>query len=108
MAMRDRLTAVGEADDNIWGYERVANPGACPFCQELNGAQFRTADPMSIHPSCGCGVEPIVYTRGAANRGNAKIFESQPMNRPPADKVTIRSHGELGPTIVDPNQAAFT
>lgn len=105
MAMRDTLTAIGQSEENIWGYERIANPGACAFCQELDGAQFRTESPLEIHPSCGCGVEPVVYTRGRANRDNVKIFENSPTNRPPSSEVAIRTHGELGPVIVDPNQA---
>jgi hypothetical protein len=102
MAMRDTLTTAGEADPDIWGYERVADGDACAFCLELDGAQFRTDSPLEIHPNCGCGVEPIVYTRGYDNRNNLKTFENQPMNRPPSDKVTIRQHGELGPVITDP------
>jgi hypothetical protein len=102
LAMRDTLTAVGGVEDNIWGYERVADGDACAFCLELDGAQFRTDSPMEIHPNCGCGVEPVVYTRGFDNRNNLKTFENQPLNRPPSDKVAIRTHGELGPVITDP------
>jgi len=51
------------AEDIIWGYQRVADGDACEFCAMIDGAQFRTEDPMPIHPNCGCGVEPVEYTR---------------------------------------------
>jgi len=98
MAMRDTLKAVGDIDPEIAGFQRVANPGACDFCLLLDGAQFRTDDPMPIHNFCGCGAEPVVYTRGFANRNNLKTF-----NETKAPKgVEVSTHGELGPGSGDP------
>jgi hypothetical protein len=60
------------ADDIIWGYQRVADGDACQFCLMLDGAQFRTDSPMPIHPFCGCGVEPVEYTRLGKGRRRAQ------------------------------------
>jgi len=84
MAMRGTLTAVGAAEE-LWGYQRVADSGACEFCQELDGAQFLTEEPMPMHPHCGCGVEPVPYTRGRPT--------------PIPAGVAVSEHGELGPVL---------
>ena len=55
LAMRDTLKAVGDIDPAIAGYQRVADPGACEYCLLLDGAQFRTEDPMPIHNFCVTG-----------------------------------------------------
>lgn len=101
MAMRDTLTAIGQSEEVIWGYQRVADGAACDFCLMLDGAQFRTDDPMPIHNGCGCGVEPVVYTRGAANRNNVAKYNAS-LTKPP-EGVAVNTHGELGPTIADPS-----
>lgn len=98
LAMRDTLQGVGEIDPEIQGYQRVADADACDFCLSLDGAQMRTADPMPLHNFCGCGVEVIVYTRGAANRNNLAKFNE---TATPKD-VAVHEHGELGPVITDP------
>lgn len=93
LAMRDTLQAVGQANDTIMGYQRVEDGDACDFCQEVDGAQFRTDDPMPLHNNCGCGVEPIEYTRGRSS-------SFQPTPTP--DGVAIDQHGELGPLLTSP------
>lgn len=91
LAMRGTLVEVGQADDEIMGFERVADDDACGFCMEVDGAQFRTEDAMPLHNHCGCGVEPVPYTRG------------QPLTPdPPPETVAIEEHGELGPVLGDP------
>ena len=100
--MRDTLNVVGEAEPDLWGYQRVTDGAACSFCLLLNGAQLRTEDPMPIHPNCGCGVEPVVYTRGFDNRNNLATFNASPT--PPPKGVAVRDHGELGPVLGDPSQ----
>ena len=106
MAMRDTLTSVGQAEDSIWGYQRVADGGACEFCLLLDGAQFKTDDPMPIHNFCGCGVEPVVYTRGWANRNNLAKFNSSLQKTPKG--VDVNTHGERGPVIGTPDHAITT
>jgi hypothetical protein len=102
LAMRDTLKAVGDTDPSIAGYQRVADPGACEYCLLLDGAQFRTDDPMPIHNFCGCGVEPVVYTRGFDNRNNLAKFNADKTSIP--DGVKVNDHGELGPVLGDPDQ----
>jgi hypothetical protein len=43
----------------IYGYQRVADGGACEFCQEVDGAYVKDADAMPLHNNCGCGVDPL-------------------------------------------------
>jgi hypothetical protein len=100
-SMRDTLAAVGEADPNIWGYQRVANPDACEFCLLVNGAQFRTTTPMPLHPWCNCGIEPVIYTRGVANANALEAFNADPTPIP--ESVVVREHGEMGPVLVSPD-----
>lgn len=90
LAMRDTLLAVGETEEALTGYQRVANANACEFCLAVNGAQFQTEVPMALHNGCDCGFEAITYTR----------ISKQEF---PKD-VTVEDHGELGPVLVDPSQ----
>jgi Zn ribbon nucleic-acid-binding protein len=102
LAMRDTMIAFRETDENLFGYQRVADASACPFCQELDGAQFRTDDPMPIHNNCGCGFEPVVYTRGVENARNEEIFQRILNEQGIPPSVAIENHGELGPVLGDP------
>jgi len=102
LSMRQTLSAVGQADPDIAGYQRVADGDACQFCLMLDGAQFRTSTPMPIHPFCGCGVEPVVYTRGFANRNNLAKFNADKAVVPKG--VAVNSHGELGPVLGSPDE----
>lgn len=92
------------ADEIIWGYQRVADGDACEFCAMLDGAQFRTDDPMPIHPGCGCGVEPVEYTRlskGRKNSTKARRPDAEPAqsvrgNIAPDQEVAVRrAAGEI-------------
>jgi hypothetical protein len=91
LAFRDTLTEVGQVSDVTMGYQRVADAGACDFCQEVDGAQFLTDDPMPLHNNCGCGVEPVEYARG-------EHFAPTPT----PDTVAVNDHGELGPLLGAP------
>lgn len=93
LAFRDTLRAAGEADRTIMGYARVANPGACDFCQRVDGGQFLKHDPMPLHPHCNCGARVVEYTRGR---------HFTPTATP--DTVAVHDHGELGPVLADPAQ----
>jgi hypothetical protein len=95
LSMRATANAVQEADDAIFGYQRVADPGACAFCQEVDGAYLKSADASPLHNNCGCGLEPLT--------------EPHPRARflPSGDEVVrdgfaIHSHGELGAVLADP------
>jgi hypothetical protein len=88
LAFRDSLPAIGEADHRLTGWRRVANANACEFCQRVSGAKVRRADPMPLHPHCGCGVEPLTSS-----------FEPSPT---PAD-VAVHEHGEMGAYLGSPD-----
>lgn len=99
-SFRDTLVQVGERDQNLWGFQRVANPDACEFCLRVNGAQFLKTNPLPLHPWCQCGVEPVVYTRGEANRNALEAFNANPT--PVPEDVAIHAHGEMGSYLADP------
>lgn len=93
MAMRATADAVGRADDAIYGYERVADAGACQFCLEVDTAFVYSADAMALHNNCGCGLEPVTReTRGV------RIGQKGQHGR----RVAVRQHGELGTVLADP------
>lgn len=76
LSMRAALAHVQPAY-GIEYYRRVANPGACEFCQSVDGARVLPGA-MDLHTGCGCGVVP----------------ETRPPTAPllPASEY----HGELG------------
>lgn len=88
LASRGTFTAVQEADDSIRGYQRVADPGACEFCQSIDGAFVKSADAMALHNNCGCSLEPIT--------GSVR-------STPVPDDVAVHEHGELGAVLTAPD-----
>lgn len=88
LAMRGTASAVQGADAGIFGYQRVADPGACEFCSLVDGAYLKSADAMPLHNHCGCGVEPLTAPHPRA----AKLPSG----------VSVHQHGELGPVLADP------
>jgi len=94
LAMRGTMASAESMDNPIIGYERVADGGACPYCQELDGAFVKSADAAAMHPGCGCGLEAIT----AETRG---VRHAQKSN----DSVAIREHGELGAVLGDPSHS---
>jgi hypothetical protein len=59
LAFRASADEIGRADDGIYGFQRVADGGACAFCLEVDGAYVKTADASPLHNHCGCGLEPL-------------------------------------------------
>lgn len=108
LSMRDTLKAVGEAE-SFYGYQRVADAGACNFCQEVDGAYLTSGEAMPLHSGCGCGVEPLEEVhRGAVKLPDGTVVRDyqygplKPFSLP--EGVAIAQHGELGPVLVDPSQ----
>lgn len=89
LSMRGTAQAVQEADEGIYGYQRVANPGACAFCSKIDGAYVKSADAMPLHPHCGCGLEPLTSPHSRA----AQLPSG----------VAIHKHGELGAVLSSPD-----
>jgi hypothetical protein len=94
LAFRDTLPPIG-ARAPVMGWQRVADPGACPFCTRVDGAIMRVAVPMPLHPHCGCTIEPIELAPGRP------ALEPTPT----PDDVAIHEHGELGPLLGAPGDA---
>lgn len=88
LSMRATAGAVQQADDGIFGYQRVADGGACAFCLEVDGAYVKDGDAMPLHNNCGCGLEPLTAPHPRA----AKLPSG----------VAVHEHGELGPVLTDP------
>lgn len=87
LSARQTFALVQSETPAIRGYRRVANSGACKFCQMVDGAFVRKATAMALHNRCGCGLEPQ-------------------LSRAPVDPlpegVAVHAHGELGPLLGDP------
>ena len=101
LAMRATADAIDQADPGIYGYQRVADPGACAFCQEVDGAYVKGSDGfvMALHNNCGCGLEPLTEPhRGAVHLPDGtqiRPYQFGPLN----DQVAVHEHGELGPVL---------
>lgn len=106
LSMRSAAEAIDLADPNVFGYERVANPSACTFCREVDGAYVKGSDGFvyALHNHCGCGIRP----RKEPHPGAVKLpdgTEIRPYAYGPLnDNVAIADHGEIGPVLVDPTQ----
>lgn len=87
LSARGTFAAVQRADRVIRGYRRVANGGACKFCQTVDGAIVKSASAMALHNHCGCGLEPLLTPL--------------PSTALP-DDVAVHVHGELGAVLGDP------
>lgn len=107
LSMRAASEVIDAADPNVYGYKRVANPSACNFCKEVDGAYIKGADGfvMGLHNHCGCGVEALREPHPGAvhlpDGTELRPYAYGPLN----DNVALREHGELGPVLVDPKQA---
>lgn len=88
LTQRATLDAVQRSDRTIRGWRRVADAGACEFCQKIDGAFVKSASAMALHPGCGCSLVPVETPVG-------------PSAVP--EGVSVRSHGELGPTLGSPD-----
>jgi hypothetical protein len=81
----------------IYGYQRVADPGACPFCLAVNGAYVKSADASPLHPHCGCSLSPLT----SPHPGAAWLPDGTHVT----DKYSITEHGELG-AMLGPGDAS--
>ena len=95
LSSRATYQAVQEADSGIYGYQRVADSGACSFCRAVNGAYVKSADASPLHNRCGCGLEPLLRPHP-----RARFLPSGETVK--KDDYAIHQHGELGAYISDP------
>lgn len=92
-SMRATAGAVQRADQNIFGYQRVASGSACDFCAELDSAYVKSGDAMPIHPNCSCSLEPLTAPHPRA----AKLPSG----------VSVHEHGEMG-AVLGSSEHSFT
>jgi hypothetical protein len=85
MAQREAFGQIEQVDDGFYGYQRVANGGACEFCSAVAGAYVKSAAAMALHNNCGCSLEPLVEPHSRA------------VTLPSG--VAVNEHGELGAVI---------
>ena len=97
MSSRATFKQVQEADEGIYGYQRVAEGGACKFCVAINGAYVKSADASPLHNRCGCSLEPLTrpHPRAAYLPSGAAIERD----------YAVHEHGELGATLTDPDHS---
>lgn len=88
LAMRETAGFIDREDSSFAGFQRVANAGACAFCQEVDGAFVSYEDVMALHNYCNCGVEPRQNVSDLPRQGELD--------------VSLNDHGELGPMLGDP------
>lgn len=96
LSARATFNEVGQQDDGIYGYERVADGGACAFCAEIDGAYVKDGDAMPLHNNCGCSLEPLENPHPSAR------FLPDGSEAYTHGATKIEPHGELGPLLTDP------
>lgn len=57
-AHADTLATQIEASEDIAGWQRVAEPDACPLCTDKDGDTAEPAEPMWRHTGCACTQTP--------------------------------------------------
>lgn len=88
LSMRATAGFVNDADPAMFGFRRVADGGACPFCRVVDGAYVKDGTAMPLHNHCGCGLEPLTEPHALA------------VELPSG--VAVHQHGELGAVLTDP------
>lgn len=84
-SMRATASAFQASSEGVYGFQRVADPGACEFCASIDGAYVKSADAYPLHPGCGCGLEPLTAPHPRA----AKL----------PDGTAVHRHGEMGAVL---------
>lgn len=87
LSHRAAYGATMRADPKIKGFQRVADSGACDFCNSVNGAFVKSASAMALHNGCGCGLRPVLREVAAS---------------PVPETVAEHEHGEMGLVLTDP------
>jgi hypothetical protein len=104
LSMRAAAEAVDRVDQNMFGYRRVADAGACQFCKEVDGAYVKGSSGFvyALHNHCGCGLEPLTEPHKGAvelpDGTEVRPYAYGPLN----ENVAVELHGELGPVLTKP------
>lgn len=83
---------VAALSTGIVAWRRVADPGCCAYCQNIDGTYTGPNEPQPLHNRCGCTADPVTK----------ESKSEDPVFLAPGDShedVTIQEHGELGPVI---------
>lgn len=104
LAMRGTMQAVQDADPGIFGYQRVADGGACEYCAAIDGAYVKSANAMPLHNHCGCGLDPLTspHPRATTLPDGTRIRDVRGgplIDTPHPDAVAVHEHGELGAVL---------
>lgn len=77
LAMTHAARAIGGSDDGIYGWQRVANAGACDLCLVASTQRYHSDQLMPIHGFCKCGIAPLTEPTGQIiNRGRYEELKS--------------------------------
>lgn len=119
LAQRAATVQVVEQQDRIVGFRRVLTGASCALCATASTQRYRRGDLMPIHARCDCGVAPIIGDSDPGRVINRRLVNDLKKASPNGDfardrhitvdddgtvrlpDVTVRQHGELGPTLTD-------
>lgn len=121
LAQRAATREAVQADKRIVGYRRVLTGKSCILCATASTQRYRRGDLMPIHPRCDCATAPIFGSADPGHVINKGLLEQLKSRGPSywqergfvsADgkpiepgsasaPVVTRTHGELGPVLVD-------
>lgn len=103
-----------EADGRVVGYRRVLHGSrSCGLCVVASTQRYHKKELMPVHPSCDCGVQPIVgredpgqvldpdLLESAHTAIEQRFGQSDPGARAPDYRKLLitREHGEIGPVL---------
>lgn len=107
------------------GYRRVLTGKSCALCATASTQRYKRSNLLPIHDHCDCSIAPIIgdrdpghvinksLLRDLRSAGGSKYWNDRGVtvengrvlkNGQPLD-VETRTHGELGPVLVDGRQA---
>lgn len=106
-SMRATAGAAQRADQNIYGWERVANAGACDYCAEIDGAFVKNGDAAALHPECGCGLFPLTSPKAEGGISAERAAGWKGFTQQSAEGVSVHQHGEMG-AVLGSSEHSFT
>jgi hypothetical protein len=93
MSARNASMAFATASGAVSAFKRVAAPGCCAFCDEIDGALVKSDEAAPLHNNCRCTVEPASDEEIA----KGKFIDVGSV----VGATRIEEHGEMGPMITD-------
>lgn len=100
---------------HIQRYARVTGPKPCWLCSIASTQTYYTEDLLPIHPGCNCSVKPVplheetlqedfnpeqlLLNTNEQTKMMGALIEDEAGIRQFRDRVAVRQHGEIGPTL---------